>query len=106
MKKKITNNELVEKEGEFQIMYSFTFLIFPNTFFFVFVVPFTNNTTTNSNDNLSSNSTNDQLKVLEYYEEEYSKVVGLYEKLKNSEEFKNYSYFLLYHLFFLKKKST
>lgn len=74
---------------------------------FYFVVPFTNNNnaTTNSNDNLSSNSTNDQLKVLEYYEEEYAKVVGLYEKLKNNEEFKNYSYFLLYYLKIFKKST-
>ena len=94
---------LLKRKGSFKSCINF----FVYLYYILFLeVPFTNNSATfttnvgNSNENLLINS-NDQLKVLEYYEEEYSKVVGLYEKLNNSEEFKNYSYFLI----FLKKYS-
>lgn len=62
-------------------------------------MPFTNNNSSNSTQNTNESASNmisfeNNLKIEEtqkYYKEEYSKVLSLYQKIKDSQEFMNIS---------------
>lgn len=86
---------LLRRKGSFKSRKKYNFFRLLN----LKIVPFTNNNSTSSTQNTNESASNlisfeNNLKIEEtqkYYKEEYSKVLSIYKKIKDSQEFMNIS---------------